>query len=86
LALQVGMTWLIFENNLPWYAYASIGIFTTGWMIILAEYYAIVSQLNRLDEEKAIELIKKKGMNVPRWLKMGAYTFLATIVAYVLMK
>lgn len=86
LALQVGMTWLIFENNLLWYAYASIGIFTTGWMVILAEYYTIVSQLNLINEEKAIELIKKKGMNVPRWLKIGAYTFLATIVVYVLMK
>lgn len=74
--------YLFYDNQSPWYVYASLGIFTIGWAIIIGEYRRIIIKINSQDEEEAIKEIKKNGMKVPRWLKIGAYTFLMVIVVF----
>lgn len=81
--LLQGLLFILFTNgNLPPFLLMSILAFTLGWLFILKEYYTIIKKLNKLDEDKAVKLIKKNGMKVPRWLKIGAYSFLIPILAY----
>jgi alpha-ketoglutarate-dependent taurine dioxygenase/4-hydroxybenzoate polyprenyltransferase len=70
------------QAQLPTYLYATLSIFALGWAKILLEYKQIISKINKLNEEEAIKVIKKNGMMVPRWLKIGAYSYLAVILVY----
>jgi alpha-ketoglutarate-dependent taurine dioxygenase/4-hydroxybenzoate polyprenyltransferase len=80
LLLHVCMAYLLYLHHAHVFLYPAIGIFTIGWLLILKEYKVIIDKVNRLNEEDAIKEIKKNGMKVPRWLKIGAYSFLAVVV------
>jgi alpha-ketoglutarate-dependent taurine dioxygenase/4-hydroxybenzoate polyprenyltransferase len=82
LCMQAGFAFILFQQNAPWYIYSSIVIFIAGWMKIVLEYKTIIDKINKLGEDEAILEIKKNGMKVPEWLKMGAYTFVAVIAVY----
>jgi alpha-ketoglutarate-dependent taurine dioxygenase/4-hydroxybenzoate polyprenyltransferase len=84
IGLQLCVYYLFQENVMPWYTSISILVFTAGWFFILFEYKKIISKINSLHETEAIKEIKKNGMKVPRWLKIGAYTFLFPILIYFL--
>ena len=74
--------WLLFTRGAAGYLYGAIGIFTLGWLTIVKEFGQIVRKINTQTEEAAIEEIKKNGMKVPRWLNIGAYSFLAVVAVY----
>jgi 4-hydroxybenzoate polyprenyltransferase len=82
LAIQACLCLLFYQHHMPMYLYLSVGIFTVGWLRIISEYGKIIRRINGLEESAAIEEIKKKGMMVPRWLKIGAYTTLAVVMVY----
>lgn len=79
LFLQLLIAYSLYSSQAAGYLYLSIGIFTLGWLIIVKEYKIIIDKINSQDEDKAIEEIKKNGMKVPRWLKIGAYSLLIVI-------
>lgn len=76
------LAYLFYSHNAPWYLYPSIIVFTIGWLMIIKEYKVIIDKINKMNEDDAIKEIKKNGMKVPRWLKIGAYTSLTAIAAY----
>jgi alpha-ketoglutarate-dependent taurine dioxygenase/4-hydroxybenzoate polyprenyltransferase len=82
IALQACLIYLFYDHQLPIIIYPTIGIFSIGWLKIVKEYKAIIYKINLLSEDDAIKEIKKNGMKVPEWLKLGAYSFLAVILAY----
>jgi 4-hydroxybenzoate polyprenyltransferase len=82
--LQVCLFYLFFKHHVLAYCYLAIPFFTVGWLKIILEYWVIIKKINSLNETEAIKIIKKNGMKVPRWLKIGAYTFLVPIVVYFL--
>jgi alpha-ketoglutarate-dependent taurine dioxygenase/4-hydroxybenzoate polyprenyltransferase len=84
LLMQFFFSYFLFQNNAIWYLYLFTAIFTIGWFEIVLEYKIIIHKINALTEEDAIKEIKKNGMKVPRWLKIGAYTFLVPITAFFL--
>lgn len=82
ICLQICMLAFIFTRQAPSYLYASVMVFTFFWLFILKEYKRIIDNINRMNEEDAINEIKKNGMMVPRWLKIGAYSFLIVVLFY----
>jgi hypothetical protein len=56
-------------------------VFTAGWLKIIFEYRKIVRRIAHLDEDEATKELKKNGMKVPQWLKLGAYTSLVVVLA-----
>jgi hypothetical protein len=84
ILLQFCLAGFMFKNNVDWYIYLSIPFFTMGWLKIIWEYNTIIKKINPVNETEAIKVIKKNGMKVPEWLKIGAYTFLTPIVIYFL--
>jgi alpha-ketoglutarate-dependent taurine dioxygenase/4-hydroxybenzoate polyprenyltransferase len=82
LCMLAGMTLIMFKENAPWYLYLSNVIFIAGWIKIVLEYKVIIDKINKQDEDEAILTIKKNGMKVPEWLKLGAYSFLTVIAVY----
>lgn len=84
LLLQILIVYLMYLEGTAWYIYLSLFCFTAGWLLIVAEYRSIINKINQLDEVEAIKIVKKNGMKVPRWLKIGAYTFMIPVLAYFL--
>ncbi len=84
ILMQLVVAWLLYTHHVAWYFYGAIGIFTLGWATIVKEYRVIMVKVNACNEEAAIEVVKKNGMKVPRWLNIGAYSFLAVVVVYFL--
>lgn len=82
VCMLVGMEALFFTKQAPWYLHLSFVVFIAGWIMIILQYKVIIDKINTQTEEEAILTIKKNGMKVPEWLKMGAYTFLAVVVVY----
>ena len=82
LLLHVCMAILFWQQHVNIALYLSIGIFTIGWLKIVKEYKIIIDKLNNLNEAEAVSLIKKNGMKVPRWLKIGAYSFLSVVLLF----
>jgi alpha-ketoglutarate-dependent taurine dioxygenase/4-hydroxybenzoate polyprenyltransferase len=82
IMLQVCMAYLLWQYHANLLLYSSIGIFTIGWLKIINEYKIIIDKINKLKEEDAVKEIKKNGMKVPRWLKIGAYGFLSVVLIY----
>lgn len=80
--MQALMAWLMFLNKMPWFMFASILVFTAGWLVIIMEYRKVILKIRPLDDTAAVNEIKKNGMKVPRWLKIGAYSFLAVVIIY----
>lgn len=64
------------------YLYLPVIVFTIGWLVIVSEFRKVLVKINKESETDAIKTIKKNGMKVPRWLKIGAYTFLFPIAVY----
>ncbi len=81
LALQVLFAIRFWELEAASFWEASILIFTVGWAKICWEYWAILQKMQGKNEEDATKVLKKNGMKVPEWLKIGAYTTLAVVVA-----
>jgi len=73
----------LFSYAPPAYSFltGSIAIFTIGWIIILKEFRTILKKIREKDTKEASDILKKNGMKVPRWLKIGAYTSLAVSAA-----
>lgn len=84
IGIQGGLAALFCRNGLPLPLYASIAVFTAGWIKILTEFRPIIRKVNGLPESDAINVIKKNGMKVPRWLKIGAYTALTVVTVHFL--
>lgn len=84
LLMQCSLAYLFYKNQAEWYIYLPIVIFSIGWLKIVTEYKTVIDKINKLDELEAIKIIKKNGMKVPRWLKIGAYSFLTPIAIYFL--
>jgi 4-hydroxybenzoate polyprenyltransferase len=61
-------------------------IFTLSWCTILHEFRAILVQVKGKTDLETTNILKKNGMKVPRWLKIGAYSCLSVIVFIVLLK
>jgi alpha-ketoglutarate-dependent taurine dioxygenase/4-hydroxybenzoate polyprenyltransferase len=80
LALQLVFWRLFDEANAPGWLSLSILVFTAGWLKIVVEYRRILRKIKGLDEDAATEVLKKNGMKVPEWLKIGAYCALAAVV------
>jgi alpha-ketoglutarate-dependent taurine dioxygenase/4-hydroxybenzoate polyprenyltransferase len=79
LALQVLLSLELYSRDASGFWYAGISIFTLGWIKILKEYIPIVRQMQGKNEEEATKVIKKNGMKVPEWLKIGAYAALVVV-------
>jgi alpha-ketoglutarate-dependent taurine dioxygenase/4-hydroxybenzoate polyprenyltransferase len=84
LGILTSFSWLFKSSSSPWFMYASLSVFLLGWIKIISEYGPIIKKINALTEEDAIKEIKKNGMKVPRWLKIGAYTTLFPIAVYLI--
>lgn len=82
IMLQICMAYLLWQYHANPLLYSSVGIFTIGWLKIVNEYKVIINKINKLNEEDAVKEIKKNGMKVPRWLKIGAYGFLSVVFVY----
>ena len=82
IIMQACMAYLLWKHHASLLLFASISIFTIGWLKIVSEYKVIIDKINLLDEDDAIKEIKKNGMKVPRWLKIGAYSFLSVVLCY----
>jgi len=82
LVMQALMGAMFAAVHAAGWAYLSIGLFTAGWLKIVYGYRRIISRIRNMQEEDAVKELKKNGMKVPEWLKLGAYTFLAVVVAY----
>ncbi len=86
LALQVVFCQLFYEYNVSLVVGLSILVFTIGWLKIVFEYKNILRKINDLDEIEATKVLKKNGMKVPEWLKIGAYTTLFVVVVLFIWK
>jgi alpha-ketoglutarate-dependent taurine dioxygenase/4-hydroxybenzoate polyprenyltransferase len=79
LALQTLFAVPLLQSQAPWYLYPAILIFTAGWLKIIWEYNTILQKIKGKTDAEATQVLKKNGMKVPEWLKIGAYTALAVI-------
>src|SRR5690554_225517 len=86
LFIQFLLAYSLYISQAMGYLYFSIGIFTLGWLIIVQEYKVIIDKINVQNENEAIKEIKKNGMKVPRWLKIGAYSTLTVIFILFILK
>jgi len=82
IGMQLTLALWLHHKQVPLYLYLSLGVFTIGWLMILAEFWKVIAKINKENETEAIKTIKKNGMKVPRWLKIGAYSFLFPIAVY----
>lgn len=73
---------IFYSHSLPAYLYVSIAAFTLGWLKIIGEYRTVIGKMAGKSEDAALNEIKKNGMKVPRWLKIGAYTALLPVVVH----
>lgn len=82
IGMQLTLALWLYYKQVPLYLYLSLVVFTIGWLVIVAEFWKVVAKINKESETDAIKTIKKNGMKVPRWLKIGAYSFLFPIAVY----
>lgn len=82
IGMQVTLALWLQSKQADSYLYLPIIVFTIGWLLIVSEFRKVVSKINKESETDAIKTIKKNGMKVPRWLKIGAYSFLFPIAVY----
>ncbi len=82
IGMQLTLALWLYNKQVPLYLYLSLTVFTIGWLMIVAEFWKVVAKINKENETEAIKTIKKNGMKVPRWLKIGAYSFLFPIAVY----
>lgn len=80
IALQIIFAALFYQAGVPVFLYAAILIFTFGWLKIIFEYKKILAEIKDRDEKDATETLKKNGMKVPEWLKIGAFASLAVVL------
>ncbi len=81
--LLTAITALFFaQMHAPWYVYVPLLTFVIGWSRIASEYRIVIVKINAKDEPGAVEVIKKNGMKVPQWLKLGAYGYLFSLVGF----
>jgi len=80
LALQFVFLYLFYESGAPFWMALSTLVLTAGWLKIIVEYRRILQKIKALDETEATKHLKKNGMKVPEWLKIGAYSALAVVV------
>ena len=80
IALQMILLSLFYEFRAPVLATISILVFTLGWLKIIVEYKNILRKIVGLNEDDATKELKKNGIKVPEWLKIGAYTTLFAVV------
>jgi alpha-ketoglutarate-dependent taurine dioxygenase/4-hydroxybenzoate polyprenyltransferase len=82
MGLSVATAAYFRTQQAQWYVYLPILVFVLGWQKVVAEYKVVISKINSENEMEAIEVIKKNGMKVPRWLKIGAYSYLFSLVLF----
>ncbi|MGS4344467.1 TauD/TfdA family dioxygenase [Myroides odoratus] len=80
VVIQLLLAYAFYQAQVVGYLYSSLILFTLGWLIIVKEYKKVIDNINSKNEQDAIEEIKKNGMKVPRWLKIGAYATLVVVV------
>lgn len=80
IALQIVFSLLFYKNGILPIFYGAIFIFTFGWLKIIFEYKKILDKIKGKNETEATEILKKNGMKVPEWLKIGAYASLFVVV------
>lgn len=80
LIIQLLTAYLLYLSQVPVYLYIFITFFTFGWLVIVKEYKTVIDKINSKNENDAIEEVKKNGMKVPRWLKIGAYSLLVVLI------
>ena len=80
IALQIIFLSLCYRNKIPFVFYALTFVFTLGWLKIIFEYRKILNKIKDKGETDATHILKKNGMKVPEWLKIGAYTSLFVVV------
>ncbi len=81
VALQIVFLSLFYEYKTSLAVGLSLLVFTAGWLKIAFEYSKILQKIKDLDETEATKELKKNGMKVPEWLKIGAYTALFVVLA-----
>lgn len=82
IGMQITLALWLQSKQANIYLYLPIIVFTIGWLLIVSEFWKVVNKINKESETDAIKTIKKNGMKVPRWLKIGAYSFLFPIAIY----
>ncbi len=80
VALQLVFFVLFYQHRAPLFITMSVLVFTFGWLKIIVEYRKIVRRIARMNEDDATKELKKNGMKVPQWLKLGAYTSLFVVL------
>jgi alpha-ketoglutarate-dependent taurine dioxygenase/4-hydroxybenzoate polyprenyltransferase len=80
IALQLIFFRSFYEYKTSIIVAMSILVFTAGWLKIVIEYKRILDKITDLDEIEATKELKKNGMKVPEWLKIGAYTTLFVVL------
>ncbi len=70
------------QHRAPWYVYVPLLVFLVGWRQIVVEYRIVIVKVSANDERGAVEVIKKNGMMVPRWLKIGAYGYTLSLLGF----
>jgi 4-hydroxybenzoate polyprenyltransferase len=86
IALQVAFVILFYLNHAPLFLFSAILILTIGWVKIVFDYKNVIDKMIGKNEEEANKELKKKGMKVPEWLKIGAYCTLSVVVIFFLWK
>lgn len=80
--LHLCMVYFLYSRVAALPVYFSLLVFTGAWIKIVLEYAVVLKKINAVNEQEAIKVIKKNGMKVPRWLKIGAYGFLVPVAVY----
>jgi alpha-ketoglutarate-dependent taurine dioxygenase/4-hydroxybenzoate polyprenyltransferase len=80
IALQIIFLRLFYEADAPIFIQLSLLAFTFCWLKIIIEYKKILRKIVGLNEDDATKELKKNGMKVPEWLKLGAYGSLFVVV------
>ena len=80
IALQLVFLSLFYEYKTSFVVGISILVFTASWLKIVIEYRNILRKIVGLNEDEATKELKKNGMKVPEWLKIGAYVALFVVI------
>jgi alpha-ketoglutarate-dependent taurine dioxygenase/4-hydroxybenzoate polyprenyltransferase len=76
LQLLVFQTFVVTHS----FSYVAIVIFTIGWLKIVFEYKKVLNKIKGKNDEDTTKELKKNGMKVPEWLKIGSYALVISIV------
>jgi alpha-ketoglutarate-dependent taurine dioxygenase/4-hydroxybenzoate polyprenyltransferase len=80
LSIQGFFLYLFNHSHMPLFMMPVILVFTAGWLRIIYQFRQIIKKIKGKDEEEATKVLKKNGMKVPEWLKIGAYTSLFNVI------